>query len=474
MATLLRGGELLLTTGLGLVGTGDRQLGRYVESMAEAGLAALAIELGRTYSEVPAPMIAAARKCDLPLIALRSVVPFEAVVEAFHTLLLDREMHDLRIADSIWKTLLERVLAGEGLQSLVFAASTLCSADAHLLARDGRVITSTRPDSIPTPSPANSRPVEVAGAVWGTLVLGGTAGSAHMAVLDRCATALGLELLRTGGAHDASTAVNSLIRDVTLNRISSSDELVSRLELAGLPMLPGRSLIAIAIAADRRVTSGQIRAIAQRSCREHFGTALVGELGEDVILLTHAPRGTGVKVRGPLQSLTAGVSGAVEAATGHHVIAVAAGAPAIPTIRLARSIDQAVEVVAIARRLGARQQAFLARDVGIYRLLSRLTNERELNEFVTEQIGVLLDHDAGGSSELVHTLDAYLRCGLAKTETAHALGIRRQTLYNRLERIESFLGPVLDSHESRTALALALHAWRLRTGILPREPLRPT
>ena len=43
------------------------------------------------------------------------------------------------------------------------------------------------------------------------------------------------------------------------------------------------------------------------------------------------------------------------------------------------------------------------------------------------------------------------------------LGIRRQTLYGRVERISRLLGGIdLEQREARTALDLALLCWRLR------------
>ena len=81
MGSLLHGGELLLTTGLGLHGQSGRAQAAYVDALADAGLSALALELGRTFGEVPAPVLEAARRRDLPLIALHRVVPFVTLVE---------------------------------------------------------------------------------------------------------------------------------------------------------------------------------------------------------------------------------------------------------------------------------------------------------------------------------------------------------------------------------------------------------
>ena len=207
-------------------------------------------------------------------------------------------------------------------------------------------------------------------------------------------------------------------------------------------------------------------------CREIFGACLVGEVDEEVLIVVRAPRGGESGLRERLDRLSGKLSDSVEQATGHSIIAVAAGSPVEEVEELARSIAQSRDVAAIARRLGTRRGAMLARDLGMYRLLAHLQNGPELSEFLREQLGALLDHDAAHGTELLRTLDTYLRHGLAKTPTASALGVRRQTLYNRLARIEELLGgePLTD-YERHTALGVALHAWRLRTGLDPGQRL---
>ena len=71
MGGLLAGGEVLLTTGLGLHGRTSEHLTAYVEQLADAGLAALALELGRTFFEVPAAILEAAGRRELVVLGLR-------------------------------------------------------------------------------------------------------------------------------------------------------------------------------------------------------------------------------------------------------------------------------------------------------------------------------------------------------------------------------------------------------------------
>jgi purine catabolism regulator len=86
---------------------------------------------------------------------------------------------------------------------------------------------------------------------------------------------------------------------------------------------------------------------------------------------------------------------------------------------------------------------------------------------VAAQLGPLVDHDATHGTDLLRTLDAHVATGLSKTRTAELLGVRRQTLYARLDRIEHLLGAPVDDPGQRTCLGLALSAWRLRTGMDP-------
>jgi PucR family transcriptional regulator, purine catabolism regulatory protein len=76
ISPLLKGGEVLLTTGLGLVGMSADGLTAYARALAGQDVAALVLELGRTFTRVPAELAAVSAEHRLPLILLHGVVPF--------------------------------------------------------------------------------------------------------------------------------------------------------------------------------------------------------------------------------------------------------------------------------------------------------------------------------------------------------------------------------------------------------------
>ena len=91
--------------------------------------------------------------------------------------------------------------------------------------------------------------------------------------------------------------------------------------------------------------------------------------------------------------------------------------------------------------------------LGVYRLLGA-ASDPQLREAVAQPgIDRLLRE---GGSELTRTALTYLDEAGSAQRTAAALGIHRQTLYHRLERIEQLSGLDLDSGRDRLGLHLAL------------------
>jgi purine catabolism regulator len=94
------------------------------------------------------------------------------------------------------------------------------------------------------------------------------------------------------------------------------------------------------------------------------------------------------------------------------------------------------------------------------RLLVKLTGERETAAFVEDELGELLHHDAAHGTDLANTLWTCLVSGMSKAEIARSLHLRRQSLYQRLAKIEDLVGPIEDPAR-RVTLIFALHAHRL-------------
>ncbi|MGN9775854.1 PucR family transcriptional regulator [Micromonospora sp. H33] len=125
IATLLGGGELVLTTGIGLPAD-DAGLRAFIADLADVGVSGLVVELGRRYvSGVPRVMAAAAERRGLPLVELRRATPFVRVTEAVHALIVDAQLTELRATEEIHQRFTELSVEGAGPGEVVRQAAEL-------------------------------------------------------------------------------------------------------------------------------------------------------------------------------------------------------------------------------------------------------------------------------------------------------------------------------------------------------------
>jgi PucR family transcriptional regulator, purine catabolism regulatory protein len=90
----LSGGELLLTTGLGL--DTPKQQREYIATLADHGLAGLGLGTGFTHNKVPKALLEAARERDFPLFEVPYELPFIAITERAFAQLLDERYEMLQ------------------------------------------------------------------------------------------------------------------------------------------------------------------------------------------------------------------------------------------------------------------------------------------------------------------------------------------------------------------------------------------
>lgn len=466
MGALLAGGEVLLTTGLGLHGRTADHLAAYVDQLADAGVAALALELGRTFFAVPEPMLAAARRRDLALLAFPTMVPFERMVEDFHELLVRRRVSSGGDAgDAGWRALTQVVIEGRGLRALLDEVSRLAGCAVELRDPEGQTVERSRIASV-SEEAGVSTPVRGPAGPAGTLRLLGEESTDRLRLAEVAAHAVALELGRGSGAGHRPGPAQSLVSDLTAGVVVSRADVLHRLAALGWPPLEGRHLVVAAVEVDAAVPLTDAVAATEAVFHED-------ERGDPAVLVGISGGHVVVVHRGGRRPVPAQVRDELEAA--HDRLAerlpgrvlVAATTPVADAGDLAAAVGRARQVLRTARRYGRRDGVVMERDVAAHRLVTSAVDPAVMRAFVREQIGPLVDHDREHRSELLRTLDAYLACSLSKARTAELLGIRRQSLYDRLTRIERLLGVSLDEPDHRTGLGIALLGWRMRTGLDP-------
>ncbi len=91
-------------------------------------------------------------------------------------------------------------------------------------------------------------------------------------------------------------------------------------------------------------------------------------------------------------------------------------------------------------------------------MLSVLRDTEEAQIVVDRVLGTLIAYDAERSTDMVSTLDAYLRCDRSWVRTATAMGVHRQTVVYRIQRVEEITGRRIGDTATIAEFWLALRA----------------
>ena len=116
----------------------------------------------------------------------------------------------------------------------------------------------------------------------------------------------------------------------------------------------------------------------------------------------------------------------------------------------------------VGRRLHGSTAVVHFDDLGVFRLLSLIEDDRELDRFVAETLQDLADPASAEAATLRETLQVLLDTNLNVAETARLLHFHYNTLRYRIGKIERVVGPFTADPHLRLDLALALRVVAMR------------
>lgn len=129
-----------------------------------------------------------------------------------------------------------------------------------------------------------------------------------------------------------------------------------------------------------------------------------------------------------------------------------------------RGYQEALRALEVRRHSRERDGTTFFDDLGLYRILGPGNDLQELESFVREWLGLLIDYDTLHGTDMVHTLARYFDCGGNYDETAAALTVHRSTLRYRLQRIREIGGRDLADVDTRLNLQVATRVWKIMLG----------
>ncbi len=474
IASWLVGGELLLTTGMG-IGTRVTEQRAFVDRLAMKKVAALVIELGTAFERVPDAIVEGAQKHDLPLIALSREIPFVAVTEAVHTQIVSSHYALLRRGEQIRRALCDLILEGEGIPEVLAALAATLRGPVFLEEVDGQVLAHAKPPGSDLEMldlwEGLAEAIDHDTAYSTPVRLGGRERDGRLIVADL--QAANAPLARIALDHAADIVALALLRE------RQEEELILRrrssflADLADMRMSPRMLPRAAAAAGLERIGDELVPIVAevstppnaawapvlhevQRRLEAAGVRALVGRRdGASRLLILVALR-SGEARDAAADAVACVLRTVTDARLGAESVAVVVGR-ASPHETCAAEFRLTERSAASATVLPDRAW-YDSAALELRSLLWTWRHDGDLEAFVDRVLGPMIEYDRQRKCVLTPTLEALVAHGGHKAEAARALHLNRQALYQRLTRIQDLLGMDLSDADVLLTLHVALHA----------------
>ncbi|MHA4951628.1 PucR family transcriptional regulator [Micromonospora sp. SD19] len=458
IATLLGGGELVLTTGIGLPAD-DAGLRAFIGDLADVGVSGLVVELGRRYlSGVPRVMAAAADRRGLPLVELRRATPFVRITEAVHALIVDAQLTELRATEEIHQRFNDLSVEGADTAEVIRQAAELsgCPVVLENLSRQvlGYDPAGESAELLLDGWEQHSRRIRPAGRTaydldsgwlvttvgargqdWGRLLLrwpaSGDVPSAQAGeptvgpptrltiLIERAASTLALGRLIRRDAEGLERQIHRTLLTALLDHSRPVDEVGLRAKALGV-VLDRRHLVGVMVRHRADDAAGEVgpeaaqarlRDLAEavgQAVREAKLTALTSAVDDHSVgaLLALPDPAAEDRALSAFASalhrvrLDAGTGRASTACVdpargaGPAAVIVAAGSGVGSLREARRSLVEARQIAEAARRDRRDLPIFRLPHVGLAGLLHLLRDEPRLQTFVERELGTLLEYDA--------------------------------------------------------------------------------
>ena len=497
--SLINGGELILTTGISMALDLETQLA-YIRKLNELGASALCIELSDPSRQIAPDVLELADKLGFPIIVFKEVIRFVDITHDLHTALINRHHKMISELDRLSGRFIELSLTSNGILKILqelhsyfrreaifitdrpapyFYPSEAKESEALLRARldaDGGLEDTGRYVEIAARRYA-SVPVRGPGQIWGRLFLGmdePLREDFYFLILDRASLAISQVLLRNRTVEERKQNLeDKVVRNLITDRHVDPDTIRS--------VLPAHSrnmyyrAFSIRLEPNAPFPSQDLleeelvhRALFIRSLFQRHGffpaiTSGENEMTVIAFFISEEQQSRSDDRFRPLIRDFRNMPPQFE----NSRFGISKTYQDLSDIR--RAYRETEDVIQLQKE-GIAESVFYE-GLGIHRLLLLLKRSGELETYVDDYLGTLIEHDARHECRLFETLVVYLECGGAKKEAAERLFIVRQTLYHRLGKLEGLLGPDFMEPANRLALEVAVQAYRMLERNEPEEQL---
>ncbi len=272
--------------------------------------------------------------------------------------------------------------------------------------------------------------------------------------------------------HTQKNLVRSLFDDLFSNKGGMEESLYRRASFLGcdltqLHVVVQMEISQVGTAHGREKIMSEIERVAlYRSITNQLGQriqlkypgSLVGEWNTTLVSLLRVGQNL------PFQHVVAWLDELVQQVRSKQQVylSVGVGNPCYGINDYSRGYAEANEALEVGLFLNQEGGIMQFNALGVYRYIYKFASTDTLHDEYQRQINAIAEYDQRKNTRLLETLEAYLECGGNTPKAYNQLNIHRNTMLQRMERLQALCTIHLEEHEHRLPLLVALKVYKLR------------
>ncbi|NEW07402.1 PucR family transcriptional regulator [Paenibacillus sp. SYP-B3998] len=461
----LRPNELILTTGYSFRHE-PSMLGRLLDEMHRVGGSAVGIKTKRFLHEVPSEAVQKSNLYNIPLFDIPLDIPFMDMTHSIMDHILQRQAYMLREVQEVNQQFTNMVL-NRHFAELVVLIGKLLVCEVAVLNRDGDMESST--SSFHPKNTVETREVRVGNRIWGSLAITRElADSEHFErmCLEHAVMVLGIEFTIRQSQQLHRTREQELFLVELLSGTRQQENLLHyRAQQLGMPS--GKYLYVIAIEAfgSMEITSEEATrlytsltdTINQHGNHARQAVAINGCL----LILCTTNSEEQSSLQRVIESYVKELNQQAEELVADVTLKCGVGATRERWVDLHASCVEAQKALALGGQSLPKRTVVHFHDIWVEHFLLDVSDHPVLAQLYQELIEPLARYDLEAGTNLLSTLESFLRMGNTK-QVAEEMFIHRNSVLYRLERVTEILQTNIHDAETRFRLDLAIRYGKAR------------
>ncbi len=472
------GGEFLLTNTY-IMRDDISILKDIITACAKIGVSAIGIKLNRFIRELPEDYIDMANKLNFPVILLPVDVAFEGIIRLVYSEIVNTQYIRLAYSEKVHSSFTQLVLQGGSTHQILHNLSELINRDVcyydtffekyYDSRSDERLLIDQAP--IPLQEALSLYPhhlLEVSGTNYGFLVVledeadpAGIINQNHAeAAIQHASTVLKLDSQKKISNWQIETRHRDVfVQGLLLNTFSSVEEINARKSIYGWTFENG--IIACVIGCDENSwehNGYDLDTLLSHKIKQFYPRSMWTKLGTQLVVLLDPGKMPLPRFMKELQQTLQQLKPYTQEKQSLN-IHVGIGSYKRSLKDAHESYRDAQTAEQIGRKLQQRVTCY--EELGLYRLLSQISDSSCVSEFLSRYILKLVEYDAAHNSEYLKTLQHLITNDWNLQKTAGSLYIHYNTIKNRYHKISEILSEDLNNPDVKMNLTISLKLLQL-------------